>query len=343
MSETQRPTLSVVVPVYGSADCLAELADRVAKACQAAALRYELILVYDCSPDRSWEAIQGIVARDPAVVGIRLRKNFGQDSAIMAGMNVARGEAIVVMDDDLQHDPADIPALLAKLREGYDLVYARYRRTHQKPWKNWGSWFNGKMAEIVISKPADVDLSPYKIVSAEVVATLIQYRGQYPYIDGLLFRTTANMTQISVQHHPRLRGRSNYTFWKSVSVWARLATNFSLVPLRIATVLGVLIAGGGLCLAAGFLIVRLNNPDIGTTAIGWASLIVSILVLGGFQLMTLGVLGEYVGRTHLNVNQGPQYVIGERIVYPGVREEGPAVLQSAAALRVGNPERAASR
>jgi len=327
MSESLRPTLSVVVPVYGSQDCVAELADRVALACRENALRYELILVYDCSPDRSWEAILGVVARDPAVVGIRLRKNFGQDNAIMAGMNVARGEAIVVMDDDLQHDPADIPALLRKLREGYDLVYAKYRRTHQKSWKNMGSWFNGKVAEIVVSKPRDVDISPYKIVAAEVVATLIQYRGPYPYVDGLLFRTTSNMTQIDVQHHARLRGRSNYTFWKSVAVWARLATNFSVVPLRIATVAGVLIAGGGLCLAAGFLVYRLQYPDIGTTAVGWASLIVSILVIGGFQLMTLGVLGEYVGRTHLNVNQGPQYVVRDRIVHPGVALEPPPSVQ----------------
>jgi glycosyltransferase involved in cell wall biosynthesis len=327
MAETPRPTLSVVVPVYGSQDCVAELADRVAQVCRENTLSYELILVFDCSPDRSWEAIQGVVARDPAVIGLRLRKNFGQDNAIMAGMNVARGEAIVVMDDDLQHDPADIPSLLAKLREGYDLVYAKYRRTHQKSWKNMGSWFNGKMAEIVLSKPPEVNISPYKIVAAPVVATLIQYRGPYPYIDGLLFRTTANMTQIDVQHHPRLRGRSNYTFWKSVSVWARLATNFSVVPLRIATFAGVFIAGVGLCLAAGFLVYRLQYPDIGVTAIGWASLIVSILVLGGFQLMTLGVLGEYVGRTHLNVNQGPQYVVRDRIVYPGVATEPPPSVQ----------------
>jgi hypothetical protein len=121
-----------------------------------------------------------------------------------------------------------------------------------------------------------------------------------------------------VQHHPRLRGRSNYTFWKSVAVWSRLATNFSVVPLRIATFAGLFIAGVGLLLALGFLIWRLRDPDLGVTAIGWASLIVSILVLGGFQLMTLGVLGEYVGRTHLNVNQGPQYVVGERLVHPGV-------------------------
>lgn len=316
MSDTQLPggpTLSVVVPVYGSQDCVAELAAQVARVCGEHALSYELILVYDCSPDRSWEAILGVVEKDPAVVGIRLRKNFGQDNAIMAGMNHARGEAIVVMDDDLQHDPADIPALLSKLREGYDLVYARYRRTHQKPWKNLGSWFNGKVAEVVLSKPPDVDLSPYKIIAADVVATLIEYRGAYPYVDGLLFRTTANMTQINVHHHPRLRGRSNYTFWKSVAVWARLATNFSVVPLRIATFAGALIAGGGLCLAVGFLIYRLKYPDIGTTAIGWASLIVSILVLGGFQLVTLGVLGEYVGRTHLNVNRGPQYVVRDHI------------------------------
>jgi undecaprenyl-phosphate 4-deoxy-4-formamido-L-arabinose transferase len=211
-----------------------------------------------------------------------------------------------------------LPALLAKLREGYDLVYARYRRTHQKRWKNTGSWFNGKVAEVVLSKPPEINISPYKIVAADVVATLIQYRGPYPYVDGLLFRTTANIAEITVQHHPRLRGRSNYTFWKSVAVWARLATNFSVVPLRIATFAGLFIAGVGLLLALGFLIWRLNDPTLGATAIGWASLIVSILVLGGFQLMTLGVLGEYVGRTHLNVNQGPQYVVGERIVHPGV-------------------------
>jgi len=313
MPETPRPTLSIVVPVYGSQDCLLELAARVADTCTEHALEYELVLVYDCSPDRSWQVIEQIVAEDPAVVGIRLRKNFGQDNAIMAGMNAARGRAIVVMDDDLQHDPADIPALYAKLSEGYDLVYAKYRRTHQKSWKNLGSWFNGKVAEVVLHKPPEVDLSPYKIIDAGVVQTVIQYRGPYPYIDGLLFRTTANMTQITVQHHPRFQGRSNYTFWKSVAVWARLATNFSVLPLRIASVLGGLVAGIGFCLALGFLVARLRNPDIGASAIGWASLIVSVLVLGGFQLMTLGVLGEYVGRTHLNVNQGPQFVVRDRI------------------------------
>jgi len=317
MAETPRPTLSIVVPVYGSEHCLAELASRVGRVCRENALSHELVLVYDCSPDRSWDVIESIVREDPDVVGVRLRKNFGQDNAIMAGMNVARGSAIVVMDDDLQHDPSDIPALYAKLREGYDLVYAKYRRTHQRSWKNLGSWFNGKVAEVVIGKPPEIDLSPYKIILADVVTTLIEYRGAYPYIDGLLFRTTANIAQITVQHHPRYRGGSNYTFWKSVSVWARLATNFSVVPLRIATVLGVAVAGGGFCLAAGFLIYRLGKPDIGTSAIGWASLIVSILVLGGFQLMTLGMLGEYVGRTHLNVNRGPQYVIRDRITHPG--------------------------
>jgi undecaprenyl-phosphate 4-deoxy-4-formamido-L-arabinose transferase len=296
---------------------VAELAARVASVCREHALRYELVLVYDCSPDRSWEAIQEVVARDPAAVGIRLRKNFGQDNAIMAGMNAARGEAIVIMDDDLQHDPADMPALLDKLREGYDLVYAKYQRTHQKGWKNLGSWFNGKVAEVELHKPPEVDLSPYKLVAADVVSTLIQYRGPYPYVDGLLFRTTANIAQITVQHHPRLRGRSNYTFWKSVAVWARLATNFSVVQLRIATFAGLFFAGVGLLLALALLIYRLREPDIAVTAIGWASLIVSILVLGGFQLMTLGVLGEYVGRTHLNVNQGPQYVVRDRIVHPG--------------------------
>ncbi|MEY4581774.1 MAG: hypothetical protein RL701_6477 [Pseudomonadota bacterium] len=303
------PAISIVVPAYRSENCVAQLAVVIAEVCRAAGETYELILVNDCSPDKTWQAIEALIQRDPAVVGLDLRKNFGQDNAIMAGLNVARGACVVIMDDDLQHDPHDIPNLLTKLRSGYDVVYAEYAKMHQAGWKNLGSWFNGKVAEVLLEKPRDVYLSPYKAISAEVVAEIIQYRGPYPYVDGLLFRTTSRMAQISVQHNPRFGGTSSYTLWKSIAVWSRLATNFSVVPLRVATVLGALTAAVGFVTAGVFVVMRLRDPELGNAAVGWASVIVSLLVLGGLQLLTLGVLGEYVGRMHLNLNNRPQYIV----------------------------------
>lgn len=305
------PSVSIVVPAYRSELCLEALHERVSSVCRGAGESYELILVNDCSPDNTWSVIEQLSARDASVVGINLRKNFGQDNAIMAGLNAARGQCVVIMDDDLQHDPADIPALLSKLREGYDVVYASYAKEHQALWKNAGSWFNGKVAEIVLNKPREVYLSPYKVIAGAVVAEIVRYRGPYPYVDGLLFRTTSRMTQITVQHHARYSGESSYTFFKSVAVWARLSTNFSVVPLRFATVLGAIIAVVGFVIAAIFFSLRLMHPEIGNLAVGWASLAVSVLVLGGLQLVTLGVMGEYIGRMHLNLNNRPQYIVRE--------------------------------
>jgi polyisoprenyl-phosphate glycosyltransferase len=308
MLATGKPELSFVVPVYRSADCLVELANRVDQACKKIGVSHELILVNDCSPDDSWAVIEGLTAGELSVVGISLRKNVGQDNAIMAGFNAAQGRAMVVMDDDLQHDPDDIGPLLTKLREGYDVVYAKYRHTYQKAWKNLGSWFNGKVAQVVLGKPPHIYLSPYKIIVSEVVAEIVRYRGPYPYVDGLIFRTTSNIGQISVQHHPRFKGQGSYTLWRSIAVWARLSTNFSVVPLRVATFTGGMIAGLGLLAGLGFLLYRLFNPSYAVAQEGWISVIVSILVLGGLQLLTIGVLGEYVGQMHLNINSRPQYV-----------------------------------
>ncbi|MEO8180583.1 MAG: glycosyltransferase family 2 protein [Deltaproteobacteria bacterium] len=308
-----QPALSVVVPVYRSAECLVELASRVDEVCKSIGASHELILVDDCSPDHSWQVISELSAGELSVVGILLRKNVGQDNAIMAGFNAAQGSAVVVMDDDLQHDPADIGALLAKLREGHDVVYAKYRHTHQKAWKNLGSWFNGKVAQVVLGKPRDIYLSPYKIIASDVVAEIIRYRGPYPYVDGLIFRTTSNIGQVTVEHHPRFSGQGTYTLWKSIAVWARLCTNFSVVPLRLATFTGALSAGGGLSAALGFLSYRLFHPSFAVAQEGWVSVIVSILVLGGVQLLTIGMLGEYVGQMHLNINSRPQYVQKARL------------------------------
>ena len=303
--------LSIVVPVYRSEDCLEALIDAINAALEPEGLVYEVVLVNDGSPDRSWQVIEMLCHRRQNLVGVDLRRNFGQDNAIMTGLRLARGSAIAIMDDDLQHDPREIPALLATLKEmGADVVYGQFRNKNQRSWKTWGSWFNGKVAEWLIGKPPHVYMSPYKILRSEVARLITVYDGPYPYVDGLLFQVTSRFAQIPMEHRPRFAGESTYTFTQSIRVWSRLAFSFSVKPLRVVTWLGI---GSGLLGVAGTIAVvlyRMTAPEeFPTAALGWASLMTIILTLGGLQLFFLGILGEYVGRTHININRVPQAAI----------------------------------
>jgi undecaprenyl-phosphate 4-deoxy-4-formamido-L-arabinose transferase len=228
----------------------------------------------------------------------------------MAGLNCSSGESVIIMDDDLQHDPEDIPSLLIGLEKGYDICYALFNSKKQSWFKNLGSWFNGKVANIVIKKPDEVYLSPFKAIKRGVIDEIIKYDGPYPYIDGLLFRVTRNITQVPVQHHKRYAGKGNYNLLKSIRVWLRLATNFSVFPLRIATFLGFITSGIGFILALYFIIRHFID---GQAPMGWASLIVIVLFLGGIQLVAIGTIGEYVGRLFLYYSKEPQFVINEII------------------------------
>ncbi len=297
--------LSIVVPVYNSATCLPELARRVQQDVGAHFERYELILVNDNSPDNSWPIIVQLAGRYDFIAGVNLRRNVGQDNAIMAGLHQARGEVTVVMDDDLQHDPSDIPALYRELRKGRDVVYARFLKKEQAGWKNLGSWFSGRVAELVLGKPRHIYLSPFKAICREVVREIIKYDGPYSYVDGLIFTITSNITQIAATHHARFAGASNYNLWRSIRVWLKLATSFSIIPLRLATITGGLMAVFSFVMGSFFLLqtLFLNQPP------GWPSLIVSVFFLGGIQLMGIGAVGEYIGRIFITQNKRPQFVV----------------------------------
>ncbi|MBX6315220.1 MAG: glycosyltransferase family 2 protein, partial [Isosphaeraceae bacterium] len=234
------PDLSIVVPVYRSADCLEPLINAVHAALGPLGISYEVILVNDGSPDRSWEVIAALCRAHAHIIGVDLRRNFGQDNAILTGLRLARGRRLAIMDDDLQHDPRDLPALLAQLdAEEADVVYADFRVKRQKAWKNLGSWFNGKVAEWVLDKPRGVYLSPYKVIRKEVADLICHYDGPHPYVDGLLLQVTSRLARVPVEHHPRLAGTGNYNLWRSLAVWARLATGFSVRPLRLVTWCGL--------------------------------------------------------------------------------------------------------
>ncbi len=314
-----RPVLSLVIPVYRSQECLRPLLAAIRDELTPAGLTYEVILVNDCSPDGSWAVIEALCREDPHVIGINLRRNFGQDNAILTGLRHACGDYVVIMDDDLQHHPRDIPALLQKLiKEQADVIYADFRVKRHRLWKNLGSWFNGKVAEWVISKPKWLYLSPYKIIRQEVAKLICHYDGPDPYVDGLLFQVTSRITQMPVEHHPRAAGSSTYTLAKSVKVWARLAVSFSVRPLRLVTWCGFGCAALGGLFALLVIGYRLLRPEDFTEAsLGWASLIVTQLVVAGVQMFFFGILGEYAGRTYLKVNRKPQAAIGEVLCRPG--------------------------
>lgn len=306
----ERPALSIVIPVYRSADCLEALVAAVGDALISLGGRYEIILVNDCSPDESWTVIEELCCRQVNVVGVDLRRNFGQDNAILTGVRLARGQYIAVMDDDLQHDPKDIPSLVGGLEAGFDVVYARFRKKRQKPWKNLGSWLAGKVAEWVLSKPKDIYLSPYKVFRREVADLICNYHGAEPYIDGLLLQVTSRITQVPVEHRPRYSGKSTYTLWKSIRIWTRIAFSFSVKPLRLVTVLGLAFSVLGMLLGIAVILYRLSSPErFPESTAGWASLIVAVLFLGGIQMVFFGILGEYAGRTYLRVSDQPQTAI----------------------------------
>ena len=306
--------LSIVVPVYRSADCLEALIAAISATLVPLGVPYEVVLVNDCSPDESWTVIEQLCRHHANVVGVDLRRNFGQDSAILTGIRVTCGQYIAVMDDDLQHDPKDIPSLVAELETGFDVVYAQFRKRRQKIWKNLGSWFAGKVAEWVLNKPKNVYLSPYKAFRREVADLICNYHGAEPYIDGLLLQVTSRITQVPVEHRPRHSGQSTYTLWESIRIWTRIAFSFSVKPLRLVTVLGLAFSLLGVLVGIAVILYRLSSPEsFPESTAGWASLIVAVLFLGGIQMIFFGILGEYAGRTYLRANDQPQTAV--RTVY----------------------------
>ena len=302
--------ISVVVPVYKSEKCIPELTKQISDALKD--FNWELILVNDCSPDNSWAEIKKVAAENNNIAGINLRKNGGQDLAILAGLNHAKGKWIVIMDDDLQHSPYDIPKLYAQAQKGFDVVYADFKQKKQKLWKNLGSWLNGKVSEITLGKPKGIYLSPFKIISGAVVKEMCKLNNLFPYIDGLIFQVTKDITQINIEHHKREYGKSNFTLVKSMQVFFRMMFGFSTFPLNFATYIGFFSSTMGFALAIYLLVKFLLGLEPLT---GWTSLIMVILILGGLILLALGIIGKYVGQMYLTINNSPKYIVKETVGY----------------------------
>jgi len=303
--------LSIVVPVYRSEKILPKLVEAVSVAARSIGVTdaFELILVNDCSPDQSWVAIKDLAQRHRFVKGINLRRNFGQHNATMAGLNNVAGKFVVIMDDDLQHPPEAIGDMLDALRSGFDVCYTRYLNRQHETWKKLGSSFNDKVATVLLDKPRGLYLSSFKAMRREVVDEIVKYDGPYAYVDGLILDVTRSITSIDIEHQERHEGQGNYNLRRSVSLWLKMATSFSILPLRLASLLGMGLAVLSLAMIAVVVVLKVRHPDI---AVGWASIISVLLLIGGVQTMCIGMIGEYLGRSYLKLNRKPQFVVAEK-------------------------------
>lgn len=302
-------TISIVIPVYRGAQSIGPLVDRL-EATVGSRRKLELVLVNDGSPDDSEQVCRAIAQARPHVKFVNLSRNFGEHNAVMAGLNHATGGIAVIMDDDAQNPPEEVIGLVEQVERGFDVAWSRYQKKQHSWFRNFGSRLNDRVATVLLRKPKDLYLSSFKAINRFVIDQVTRYRGPYPYLDGLILRVTQNYTTVLCEHRGREAGKSGYTLRKLVSLWLNMFTSFSILPLRLTSLIGVVVALIGVVLAVAFLVERLVNPELQR---GWASLIVTLLVVSGIQLTALGMIGEYVGRLFLMDSGRPQFVVRDRV------------------------------
>jgi undecaprenyl-phosphate 4-deoxy-4-formamido-L-arabinose transferase len=301
--------VSIVIPVFNSERTIRELVDQI-ESFLAGKIDFDIILINDGSPDRSIDVLRDLSINYENVCVINLSRNFGQHNAIMAGLNYAKGDYIITMDDDLQHPVEGIIKLVDELEKGYDVVYGEYQVKKHSLFKNLGSELNNLMGNVIIKKPKDLRFTSFRIIRSFVVQEMIKYRGPYPYLDGIILRVTRNIGTVTVEHKVRAIGRSNYTLKKLINLWLNGFLNFSIVPLRFFTYIGIIFAIIGFFSA---LIIMAKAILFYVPIEGWTSLIVSTLIFSGVQLLSIGLVGEYIGRLYLSQNGTPQYIIKEQV------------------------------
>ena len=269
---------------------------------------YEVILVNDSSPDKTMEVIRNICRDNSRIIGVDLARNFGQHSALMAGMSYTSGDVVVFLDDDGQTPASEVGKLLEKIEEGYDVVYARYSHKMHNGFRNFGSRVNSLMVEKLLDKPKDLYISSYFAARRFVVDEILQYKNAFPYVIGLVLRSTNKICNVDVEHRERQSGASGYTLKKLLNLWVNGFTAFSVKPLRVATYSGVAVAFFGFCYLIYTIVHRIVNP---IAPMGWSSTMAMILIIGGSLLFVLGMIGEYIGRIYICINNSPQFVIRE--------------------------------
>ncbi len=302
--------ISVVIPVYNSQNSIGSLVDELIKAIGNNNL--EVVLVNDGSKDNSHQACVSAFGKHKGIVKyICLARNFGEHNAVFAGLNHASGDYAVIIDDDFQNPLTEIRKLVDEaVKSNLDVVYGYYEKKYHSWFRNLGSSFNDLVANYLLNKPRDLYLSSFKCLNRFIVGEITKYKGPFPYIDGLILRSTDRIGKVLVEHAPRQKGESGYTLGKLTGLWLNMFVNFSVYPLRISTFFGFIFFVLGIILSAIWIIDKIINPGIPR---GVTSIFVAILIFAGIQLLMLGLIGEYIGKLSLTNNQSPQYVVRQKL------------------------------
>jgi glycosyltransferase involved in cell wall biosynthesis len=303
--------ISIVIPVYNSQKTIGlvvtDLIDRLSSSYQL-----EVVLVNDCSIDLSEQVCVSLFEKYPDIVRFfSLSKNVGEHNAVMAGLNQCCGDYAVIIDDDFQNKISEVNKLIVfAIEHDYDVVYTWYCKKHHTLFRNAGSWFNDQVANFMLKKPKALYLSSFKMINRFLIDEIIKYDLPFPYIDGLILRTTEKIGRLQVEHSSRDIGKSGYTLRKLIRLWMNMFVNFSIIPLRMASLLGIFFAISGFALGVLTVLEKLMNPNL---PVGYSVIIFSVTIFAGAQLIAIGMTGEYVGRIFLSLNKTPQYTIRRRV------------------------------
>ena len=303
----KKKLLSFVIPCYNSEKTIKIVVDEIVETVTAEKhYDYEIITINDGSKDNVIDVLYAVAEENPKIKVIDLAKNFGQHSALLTGLRHVSGDIIVCLDDDGQTPANECFRLINALNDKIDVVYARYTVKHHSAFRNWGSRVNGLVSRYLIGQPKDLYMSSYFACKRYVADEVVKYDKPYPYLGGLVLRTTNNITDVVIDHKDRMVGESNYNLGKLFSLWLNGFTAFSIKPLRIASLAGAFCSACGFIYAVVIIIKKLIRPDI---QVGYSSMMASILFIGGMIMLMLGLIGEYIGRIYLSLNKEPQYVI----------------------------------
>jgi len=309
MSDSSKRTVTIVIPVFNGSPTITKLVTECIQSFEEF-FDLEIVLINDCSEDNSYDVCLCIQERYPSTITfLSLSKNFGEHNAVMAGLHHSNGDFVVTLDDDGQNPPQEALNLINyAVKENLDVVYSYYPKKKHNLVRNLYSWLNGKVANLMLRKPVGLYLSSFRSMSRFTVQEIIKYDLPYPYVDGLILRSISNIGTLETKHKSRISGKSGYTFKKLFRLWLNMFTNFSVLPLRIASFLGFVFALLGMLIGVFTLYERFLNPNL---PVGWATIAVLCSILGGVQLMALGMIGEYLGRIFLGMNRQPQFIVRE--------------------------------
>lgn len=304
--------ISIIIPLFNAEASIFKLCSAIINSLvnhpNKKDLPFEFVLINDCSADNTLQECHKLKQEFPNFISFYdLASNVGEHNAVMAGLNLCKGDWAVIIDDDFQNPVSEIIKLIDfSVGNEFDVVFTRYSKKKHSAFRNFGSLINDKAANLVLNKPSNIYLSSFKAINRFIINEVIKYKGPFPYLDGLILDATQNIGVLDVIHHMRADGESGYTLKKLIQLWSNMFFNFSILPLRISIFFGLLTSLVAFCFGIYSFIESFINPELPP---GYSSTIIILLFAFGILQLSIGIVGEYIGRIFLSNNGKPQFTI----------------------------------